>query len=736
MYPLPRFLTPWFFSLALVVFGAVFCGPAAGASGCTTKDCHGGIENIVSPERPMMQLLRQNGQRHGDFDGCIICHGGNPRARDKERAHQGVPKSLSRVMGPKAFYPDPGDLSVVDNSCGVCHIGYGGRMGKSLMNTEAGKIQGNFTAWGLGDLMGSPLGNQAVVDQDGPIPAGGSPEYAKRMAGLAAAYPDQFPTALAALPQITPAQVEARPALAGVIYQRRECQRCHLGTRGIPRPGDFRGLGCAACHIPYGQDGLYRGKDKTIPRDQPGKLLRHRIQGNRKTGGIPVASCQVCHNRGKRIGTSFGGAMETPHRGGFDARGNPQSPNHGKYYMALPADVHHRPVAGKGPGMLCQDCHTSMDVHGNGNLTTTTLGQVEIECSDCHGTPWAFPWELPLGYGDEFGRKVEGKPRGVAPRRSADQQRFGFDYGVQDGYLISTRGNALGNVVRVGEGARLHSARGHDLEVPLLKARRATWDKGDSPGAAEARTAMVSVAAHLKTMECYTCHSGWAPQCYGCHVKVDFSDPTARGRDWAQPDSAVSKHGEIPGAIRESNGYMAWEDPMIGINGEGRVSPIVPGCQVVHTVVDGKGKVLAAGAMARNPAEAGELGLASPPLALDTAPVQPHTTGRARSCESCHSRPATLGKGGIRAAGFNWSRLVDEAGVQQVTVGSHWPLSRALNRAEVDKVLRTGVCTGCHGHMDKPEIWRRVSTDQVPDTPTHQALMGRILKGELPRATP
>ena len=25
-------------------------------------------------------------------------------------------------------------------------------------------------------------------------------------------------------------------------------------------------------------------------------------------------------------------------------------------------------------------------------------------------------------------------------------------------------------------------------------------------------------------MECYACHADWAPQCYGCHITVDYSE--------------------------------------------------------------------------------------------------------------------------------------------------------------------------------------------------------------------
>ena len=56
--------------------------------------------------------------------------------------------------------------------------------------------------------------------------------------------------------------------------------------------------------------------------------------------------------------------------------------------------------------MYCQDCHTSIDVHGDGNIPGTTLAQVEIECEDCHGTVKQYPWELPLGRGEDFDKPL------------------------------------------------------------------------------------------------------------------------------------------------------------------------------------------------------------------------------------------------------------------------------------------------------------------------------------------
>ena len=53
------------------------------------------------------------------------------------------------TIGPKNFYPDPGSLWIAQETCGQCHAGYVYRVERSLMNTEAGKIQGNLHTWGI-----------------------------------------------------------------------------------------------------------------------------------------------------------------------------------------------------------------------------------------------------------------------------------------------------------------------------------------------------------------------------------------------------------------------------------------------------------------------------------------------------------------------------------------------------------------------------------------------------------
>ena len=439
--------------LSILVFAVLFFSPTAlAADGCLA--CHEGIENIRDPSSAMMQQIMAMGSGFGDPEGCVICHGGNPKVTDnKEDAHKGVPEGMT--VGPKAFYPDPGSIWIAENTCGLCHANYVYRVERSLMNTEAGKIQGNLHTWGIEEVQNYkvPWGNYDVDDPDGLEPVVGTKAYKEYMKAMVAAHPDQFPNELRMVPQPSVEEIEQDPKLAGFTYQRQQCQRCHVGVRGREKRGDYRGMGCSSCHIPYGNEGIYEGKDKTIDKSERGHLMVHRIQATREAvvktehaeySGIPVETCNSCHNRGKRIGVTYQGLMEFPYGSPFNAQGGKQPKLHTKQYLFISDDLHHqvqsRPENPDG-GMLCQDCHTTIDMHGDGNIPGTTLAQVEIECQDCHGTPDSYPWELPLGYSEEFGRELPADPRGLSDSALPETVAFATPYDRKEGYLLTARGN-------------------------------------------------------------------------------------------------------------------------------------------------------------------------------------------------------------------------------------------------------------------------------------------------------
>lgn len=179
------------------------------------------------------------------------------------------------------------------------------------MMTEAGKIQG--TTWAFGGLEGGYFhkwGNYDVHNPKDPAERIGTDQYRTYMAALRLKEPQVFPDALTELPHAPTdlVRLKTHPEEAAYTYIRDQCNRCHWAVKGRQTRGDFRGMGCSACHIPYSTDGYYEGGDPNIPKDKPGHMLVHSIQATRGAKvtvhgksytGIPVETCAVCHNRGK-----------------------------------------------------------------------------------------------------------------------------------------------------------------------------------------------------------------------------------------------------------------------------------------------------------------------------------------------------------------------------------------------------------------------------------------------------
>jgi len=711
------------------IAGAGTASAAEATSSC--MKCHQGIEPIRQPGAEMLEEILVMGEGWGDPAGCAVCHRGDPTAEDKDAAHQG-----------KAFYPDPGSPWINKKTCGMCHPDHVRVQWHSLMMTEAGKIQG--TAWAFGSLTGyqHKWGNYDVINPQKQDARLGTDAYRAYMEHVKTVEPGVFVDKHERLPEAPTdlGKLAEQPDLAAFTYLRNQCLRCHHAVKGRQVRGDYRGMGCSSCHVPYGNEGLYEGDDQATPHDKPGHCLVHTIQAtrdakvsvhNHQYSGMPVETCTTCHDRGKRIGVSFQGLMETAYESPYSEDGKGQPALHTKHYIAMHQDIHYQ------KGMTCQDCHTSIDVHGDGFLAAANLAAVQIECSDCHGTPRAYPWEMPLGYMDEF----EDLPHDAPPRGTAEQLashvRDGMQYPPRDGYLLTARGNPLANSVRDGNKVIVHTAAGKDLELKPLK-----LIEKEKEFSLRGLVAMNSVRGHVGKMECYTCHASWTPQCYGCHVKIDYSsgktsfDWLAAGHRHMQSQCAADR-GEagydlmIPGRIEEQRSFLRFEDPALGLNGEHRITPVAPGCQVSATVIGEDGKPILLNHIFRT-APGSEGSGAEGQLSIDMSPTQPHTMAKhARRCESCHASDKALGYGigggrltrppnksvvvdletvdghvlpaksrtqmaAIEGLATDWSRFVTEDGKQLQTVGHHFKGSRPLNDQERSHIDRRGVCLSCH----------------------------------------
>ena len=399
----------------------------------------------------------------------------------------------------------------------------------------------------------------------------------------------------------------------------------------------------------------------------------------------------------------------------FDEHAKPQETLFTKEYLHVRKDVHFE------RGMECVDCHTSIDVHGDGNIYPATVYQVEITCYDCHGTPKEYPWELPVGYGTPV--ILEGS-KGI------------YKDGLKE-YLLTSRGNVKANWIREEDKAYVFSLyTGEKHEIPLLKNIRAN----DTFKTQQGKVAMSTIHKHIERLECYACHATWAPQCFGCHMQYDRR---VKGTDWITTSKKVDPATGRQTIIKEfgdlsfeNRSFMRWESPILGINLREKVSPLAPGCQVFYTFIDEHGEI-----KALNKHYTTSTGHNSPTL----APINPHATSLvARTCEDCHTNPKSIGYGAgnsrsaekilgdsplfqdlskgvygdipnIKTGGWQTPKIEDfPYALDQLVVRSgkqiqNMPLpeDRPLNQKERNLVEREGICIGCHQYYGTPE-WNKI----------------------------
>jgi len=57
--------------------------------------CHEGIEEIREPNSMMLMQTKIIGKVNGDPNGCVTCHGGNPKGLTAKESHLGAPKNFA-----------------------------------------------------------------------------------------------------------------------------------------------------------------------------------------------------------------------------------------------------------------------------------------------------------------------------------------------------------------------------------------------------------------------------------------------------------------------------------------------------------------------------------------------------------------------------------------------------------------------------------------------------------------
>lgn len=523
-----------------------------GTRGCLA--CHGGVAPISSG----LMALSIDAFAGGDANrSCTVCHDGDARANTRAEAHAGfVPNpgslwitsvglgcarchsdrgALTSIMGRPLPEPMGGALQAVrsrqTDPTGASGANHAYRMQRALMAQETGKAFLATASAGLVPRNGPRYTDFPLDDPDGPSPCAGSNEYRDFMAR--AERLGQVHRLDRGVGVPTPAEVQAgggTPEQAAYIdYYRKECSRCHLWGEGKPADGERRSSGCSACHVLNDRPAWTASDDPTIPKKKSGHPLRHEL-----VLAIPESQCNHCHTRGQ----------ETLH-----------------------SEAHQ--VAGIG----CVDCHTSIDVHGDGNIYPSIAHQLELSCADCHGTAAAAPWDLPLGQGTPAAGK---SPRGVRTVGGVD-------------HLLTSRGNARANWRRDGDRVVVRSfGDGRERVAPLLRDAVAPVVSLTATKAHEQ-----SIPGH-DALACSACHNRSAPRCGQCHVKYFTAGAQ---QDWLlsaidhDPITGRQRRVETPGEIdfRAYEGHD-WGEPELRPDPDGRLVPRIRGCDVTFTRVGPRGQ--------------------------------------------------------------------------------------------------------------------------------------------------
>ena len=518
--------------------------------------------------------------------GCAQCHGGNPEGLRKEEAHVTAKAPLpdDATVLPMDYFDleylrflNPSNLRVVGSTCGqsgqglgtACHENFAVHLQKSMMATTPGHLVAGAYQNGLLSDLTPVWGNMPVEDLDGDIATDeGAVPYLEQVPGELTSFPDDsFARHYSDVP-------------------RKVCARCHLWSRGAAgrgmpeQEGNYRSEGCAACHMEYTNDARSESADPNIDHDEPGHPRVHTLS---KT--IRTTQCAHCHTRGARIGLSVQGLAQLPPgtATGPDYPGLTPEKIYGDYHVqdpeVNPPDVHIQ------AGLACIDCHVRVESMGDGDIFGHMDQATQIECEDCHGTF------------DAYGTGVTGK--------GTVHEHLRWEGGVM---ILTGKVDGLEHFVPQVRDIV-------DPSHPSYSAVAAAAMNGDH------------LAAEGK-LECYTCHSAWQNNCYGCHFE----------RDLRESSLDLIAGEETPGRVGTDQKYfLNFKNFHMGYNAEGKIAPYITGCQPVATVIDAGGELLM---FQKMPVTA--RGLSG--LALN--PVQPHTTRPvSRFCEECHRNPAALGLG-------------------------------------------------------------------------------------------
>jgi len=156
-------------------------------------------------------------------------------------------------------------------------------------------------------------------------------------------------------------------------------------------------------------------------------------------------------------------------------------------------------------GMHCVDCHFKQDVHGNGKLYGEFHNAIEIQCIDCHGTVTQRATLRTSGLAaQEKGTAMDDLYTPFGERRF----RKRADRIFQRSMVVDTLEWEISQVVEtINPNSKQFNPRSRAAKLVARGGKQ--WSQGMDP----------SLLAHSNDkMECYSCHTSWVTNCFGCHL--------------------------------------------------------------------------------------------------------------------------------------------------------------------------------------------------------------------------
>ncbi len=392
--------------------------------------------------------------------------------------------------------------------------------------------------------------------------------------------------------------------------------------------------------------------------------------------------CLACHNRSGRIALSYKGEYDgnnalVPLKDGIPGPNLTSGLRNTRHFQD---DIHHA------KGMECIDCHTTMEIMGDGYYYENMYEQIEVSCESCHGSYTEKPETAPA------------VKENMVPYLKGTSYIDKIEYGSS--MVLTDKGRPYSNVYEKDNKIILMSKRtGKEREVKVITG-----------------TMEHNIAGHSR-MECYTCHSANVIQCYGCHVEYN---ETKTMYDFV-------KNKETVGQFVETEDLRTFYPFPLAFNQKGKIAPVTPGCQTFLTHIDKKGNIVSNDKM---------VDFRGKPQ-MKYAPFYGHNTGRkAVQCENCHSTLFFYGFGdGLFSAQDDTLTSAVRCDNCPVPLNSIYAVengkfksksdivrsgSSPLSRNEIVKAVDVMKCIVCHSEKDSKYYQQDIDYEKILNDDVHK----------------